>query len=416
MSVTVATLASCSVGFIILACCAVSCAQPEPHVSAPVILIPGFGGSQLREKLNKPHVRNNWCEKQTKDYVPLWLVLTSFIPKAVQCFTDNFQLFYNIVTHTTSNNLGVDIIAPGFGDTSGIEFLDSPSATRFLTTFPYFNHIVESLVNVGYKRGESVRGAPYDFRKSPRELGEYYDNLKQLIEETHDLNEDIPVMLVTHSMGGLVTQYFLNHQTKAWKTKYIHSLVTLGAPWGGAVKSMRAIASGENFDVKQIDALSLRESLQSFPSTAFMMPSKQYWDKDEILVETSERNYTVADYEKFFYDQGLFTSYQMRQDEEEIFYNLKAPEVTVHCLHGIGVETIDSLRYPVGGFPDVYPGIVYGDGDGTVNLRSLKGCLRWKNKQYHTVHHKMFHNLEHITTLRSEDVSRYILEVLGESP
>ena len=47
------------------------------------------------------------------------------------------------------------------------------------------------------------------------------------------------------------------------------------------------------------------------------------------------------------------------------------------CLHGAGVATTERLVYAAGEFPGTDPStILTGDGDGTVNLRSLTGCTR----------------------------------------
>lgn len=53
-----------------------------------------------------------------------------------------------------------------------------------------------------------------------------------------------PVYLLGHSMGCHYVLYFLNHQPQAWKDKYIRGFISLGAPWGGAVKVLRVLASG----------------------------------------------------------------------------------------------------------------------------------------------------------------------------
>lgn len=53
-----------------------------------------------------------------------------------------------------------------------------------------------------------------------------------------------PVHLLGHSMGCNYILYFLNRQSQAWKERYIQSFIALGAPWGGAVKSLRVLASG----------------------------------------------------------------------------------------------------------------------------------------------------------------------------
>lgn len=53
-----------------------------------------------------------------------------------------------------------------------------------------------------------------------------------------------PVYLLGHSMGCHYVLYFLNHQPQAWKDKYIGGFISLAAPWGGAVKPLRVMASG----------------------------------------------------------------------------------------------------------------------------------------------------------------------------
>ena len=37
----------------------------------------------------------------------------------------------------------------------------------------------------GYVRGKNLHGAPYDFRRAANEHGEYFDRLKNLVEETY---------------------------------------------------------------------------------------------------------------------------------------------------------------------------------------------------------------------------------------
>lgn len=56
------------------------------------------------------------------------------------------------------NAPGVETRVPGFGTTETIEYLDTQNLIA------YFKSIVDTLVSLGYERGVSVRGAPYDFR------------------------------------------------------------------------------------------------------------------------------------------------------------------------------------------------------------------------------------------------------------
>lgn len=58
------------------------------------------------------------------------------------------------------------------------------------------------------------------------------------------MNGNTPVILLAHSMGGLMSLHFLNQQTQKWKDQYIKSLVTLSAVWGGSMKAIKVYAIG----------------------------------------------------------------------------------------------------------------------------------------------------------------------------
>lgn len=76
---------------------------------------------------------------------------------------DNLQLHYDNKTRTTSNSPGVDIQIPGWGNSTVVEWIDPSSAS----SGAYFSHLAAALLPLGYDRGASLRGAPYDFRKAP---------------------------------------------------------------------------------------------------------------------------------------------------------------------------------------------------------------------------------------------------------
>ncbi|XP_005094704.1 phospholipase A2 group XV isoform X2 [Aplysia californica] len=375
----------------------------------PVILVPGDGGSQLEAKLNKTTAPHYLCQKHTSSYESIWLNLEELLPEVIDCFVDNMRLLYNPITRKTSNNEGVDIRVPQFGNTSSVEWLDAYS---HFSSLQYFFPIVKDLVSLGYVRGKSVRGAPFDFRKAPNELGEFYENYKKLIEETYRINNNSKVALVAHSMGNPVTLYFLNKQPQEWKDQYIQSFITIAGVWGGAVKTLRLMSSGDDLGVVIVNPLKVRPEQRAMPSTAFLMPTDQFWQPSEVLVQTEKRNYTVMDYKDFFNDMNYTDGYNLRLDTEKLIHEVTPPGVPVHCLHGLGVHTPAALVFPPGGFPDTYPKTVVGDGDGTVNKRSLLGCLRWSGKQKYPVKHKVFKGAEHMSILSLPEISKYIVSVI----
>jgi lysophospholipase III len=120
--------------------------------------------------------------------------------------------------------------------------------------------LVKALVSqFGYTRGVNIRGAPYDWRRAPNELDLFFKNLTTLVEETYTLNNNTQVMLVAHSMGNPISVYWLNNYVnQEWKDKYIRMLVSVSGVWGGAAKTLRLMASGDNIDIVLVKPLSVR--------------------------------------------------------------------------------------------------------------------------------------------------------------
>ncbi|XP_015921525.1 lysosomal phospholipase A and acyltransferase isoform X1 [Parasteatoda tepidariorum] len=385
---------------------------------SPVILIPGDGGSQLEAKLDKPKTVHMFCDQKTEGYFSLWLNPGLLFPGAVDCWVDNMRLYYNKTTRLTQNSPGVHIRVPGFGDTSSVEWLD-PSATMppFIARFilsAYFVDIADMLVKEGYTRGKNIRGAPYDFRKAPNELQSYFDSVKHLVEETYENNAEAKVTLICHSMGCPITNYFLNQQSQPWKDKYIKTLISLAGAWGGAVKALKTIASGENLGIIVVSQSALRTEQRTSPSLAYMLPTSKLWSKKDPIVITRERNYTVEDYYDFFRDIDYLTAYEMFKDNyENAMKSLEAPGVDVHCIHGTNLETPEKLDYRNSDtVPDDPPDIINGKGDGTVNAASLSACLQWDYQQKKHVYYLPIPGMEHMKILHDKGVIEYIRRVV----
>ncbi|XP_076111169.1 lysosomal phospholipase A and acyltransferase-like isoform X1 [Mytilus galloprovincialis] len=380
----------------------------ECKILNPVILVPGDGGSEFVVKLNKTTAPHSWCVLYTDHYFSLWLNFVELLPKVIDCFTNNTKLLYDREKHVTRNPSGVETKIPGWGDTQTVEWLD-PSQISW--TY-YFSSIVNAMVKWGYERNVSVRGAPYDFRKAPNEYADFYQNLRNLVEETYALNNNTKVVLLCHSMGSPTTLYFLNHQPQSWKDKFIQSFISLAGVWGGSVKSLRLLASGDNLDVPFVKALKLRAQQRSMPSTAWLMPSDVFWGKDEVLIERPGRNYTVNDYKQFFMNINFMDGWYMRQDTANLIRLLKPPGVEVHCVHGYDIPTPKTLVYTGNMWPDSQPNVRTELADGTVNIRSLKGCLHWQGKQPQKIYHVPVKYAEHREILKNKDVIAYLKKTL----
>ncbi|KAJ8958547.1 hypothetical protein NQ314_006386 [Rhamnusium bicolor] len=355
----------------------------------PVVLIPGDGGSQLEAQLNKSNVIHYICQK-TSDFFNIWLNMELLVPLVIDCWIDNIKLIYDNKTRTTRTPDGVTIRVPGFGGSETVEWLDPSHAS----SGAYFNDIANTLVSLGHVRNKTIKGAPYDFRKAPK--------------DTYEENNKTSVIIIAHSMGGPMSLYFLNTQSQSWKDKYIKRIITLSGVWGGSVKAIKVYAIGDDLGSYVLRESVMREEQITSPSLAWLLPSKLFWKPDEILVQTEKKNYTINDMQDFFKGISFPDGWEMRKDTEPYQLNYNPPGVEVHCLYGVNVNTVEKLYYKPGTWLDGYPTLIYGDGDGTVNRRSLEGCRHWQSIQKQKVFTKELTKIDHLQILHDKSTLDYI--------
>ncbi|XP_068595195.1 phosphatidylcholine-sterol acyltransferase [Brachionichthys hirsutus] len=379
--------------------------RASSNSTPPLIIVPGNLGNRLEAKLDKPALVNWMCFKTTKNWFSLWINLNMFLPYIVDCWIDNIRLVYNRTSRRSSNSPGVQVRVPGFGQTYPIEFLDSGRLAG------YFHTMVQHLVNMGYVRNETVRGAPYDWRLAPNGNAEYFTKLQDLVEEMYEEYQK-PVYLLGHSMGCHYVLYFLNHQPQAWKDKYISGFISLGAPWGGAVKPLRVMASGENNGISIISNIKIREEQRRTETNPWMLPREQAWPKDHVLISTPSYNYTNQDYKRFFTDINFEDGWHMWEDTKNLTGDLQPPGVEVWCMYGVGRQTPVTYVYNEN-FPNVDPvGFIYGDGDDTVDRFSMSLCKNWIGQQEKAVHVTEYRGLPHLDIVFHEKVLDLIQDIL----
>ncbi|KAJ6666108.1 hypothetical protein lerEdw1_001012 [Lerista edwardsae] len=383
-------------------------ATPEAALSnntPPVVLVPGCLGNQLEAKLDKPDVVNWMCYRKTEDYFTIWLNLNMFLPLGVDCWIDNTRVVYNRTTRRMSNAPGVQIRVPGFGKTYSVEYLDQGKLAGYLHT------MVQHLVNNGYVRDQTVRAAPYDWRIGPNEQEDYFQKLKALVEEMHDAYQK-RVFLLGHSLGNLHLLYFLLQQPQAWKDRFLRGFISLGAPWGGSVKAMKVLASGDNQGIPIMSNIKLREEQRMSTASPWMFPTSLTWPETHAFISTPSRNYTTQDFWHFFVDANFEDGWYMWNSTKDMLKGLPPPGVEVYCLYGTGLPTAETYIYD-DRFPYEDPvDVVYGDGDDTVNRRSMELCKRWHTQQKEKVHVLELPGVDHLNMVFDNRTLHYINKIL----
>lgn len=124
-----------------------------------------------------------------------------------------------------------------------------------------------------------------------------------------------------------------------------------------------------------------------------------------------KRNYTVHDYEDLFTDIKDPNGTRMYNEVKNLVSSFPPPNVTHYCFYGTDVPTIAQITYD--SFPDQLPSkLSYGNGDGTVNARSLESCRLWKDKQVLPVVMKSFSKVTHEEMVTDKNVLAEIKKLL----
>ncbi|KAJ4969266.1 hypothetical protein NE237_015967 [Protea cynaroides] len=354
----------------------------------PIILVPGSGGNQLEARLTEAYkpsslVCNSWfpIPKGGGGWFRLWFDPSVLIAPFTKCFADRMTLYYDLHKDDYFNCPGVQTRVPHFGSTRSLLYLDPK--LKHITS--YMADLVDSLEQEGYKEGETLFGAPYDFRYGlaaaghPSSTGsKFLEDLKGLIEMASKSNGGSPVIILSHSLGGLFVLQLLNRNPLSWRHKYIKHFISLSAPWGGTIQEMLTFASGYSLGVPLVDPRLVREEQRSSESNLWLLPSPKLFHPNRSLVITEKRNYSAHDIPQFLEDIGFPQGvHPYRTRILPLVNNLTAPEVPLTCIVGSGIKTPETLFYVDREF-DEQPEVLFGDGDGTVNLISLLAVeLEW---------------------------------------
>ncbi|MEH2233084.1 MAG: hypothetical protein V7K71_26205 [Nostoc sp.] len=182
----------------------------------------------------------------------------------------------------------------------GINNPDTPEEDRIklqelyagLQKVNYFSELVTALLDTDEYRGEAallpanVVALPYDWRISPAGLEQryqYFSKLKSTIEELYKPKRLIgkpatPVVIIAHSMGNRVTQYFLEwikndpSAGQAWIDEHIERYIAVSPPWIGAPLAIRLLSTDDGFNLGGASLSGIKKALQSFSSIPSLLP------------------------------------------------------------------------------------------------------------------------------------------------
>jgi pSer/pThr/pTyr-binding forkhead associated (FHA) protein len=298
----------------------------------PVIVIPGFFGSELFLGSEK-----------------VW-------PNARQLFKN---------PHLMKFSEGNPLVPKGLVD----EVVIIPNLIKQEQYGRLINYLCESL---GYEVGKDLQEFAYDFRQdvriSARQLGQMID----------DWDVEGPVTLIAHSMGSLVSRYYVD---QLGGEKRVERLILLGGPHFGAPKTIMNIVEAKLLPFGLFGDR-IRDVLLSYPATYQLLPEyscakDQHGNYVDFLHDPSWLPEKYAPYVK-----------NAAQFRTELKPRASVPTV---CIFGYGLKTLMGLiveRESSGLCTKV--DLIHGEGgDSTVpeSSATLEGTEIHPIRQYHGTLH-----------------------------
>jgi pSer/pThr/pTyr-binding forkhead associated (FHA) protein len=116
---------------------------------------------------------------------------------------------------------------------------------------------------LGYRRGNDLLEFAYDWRQDIRLASQ------RLAERIERWGVDAPITIIAHSLGTLVTRYYVE---RLGGKKRVERIILMGGPHYGAPKGLAAILVGPGILPFGVGDEGLRDALSTFPSAYQILP------------------------------------------------------------------------------------------------------------------------------------------------
>ena len=376
-------------------------------IETPILLVPGMGASRLFIR-EQPNRFNDFPDKKRQIYPP---TMTNFI-----CHFNEWK------SHMMEKDR---LTTMAFGDKNSLTLTSESSLfSIFGSSFNKYEKILKQ---------PNTYAVPYDFRRLDEfiYMEEFSTKIIKYIESFGK-----PVILLSHSTGGLLIHWFLHQQTKEWKDKWVDKVINVNVPFGGVISVLDNCVRHDT----NINRLIGRDIFQSFGASIWNLPNTKYL-KNVLEVDGKE----VVDYLEYFKFYDIQRRWICNKDMMDTFY--KSTGCETHIVYSTKDEHETEIEYiekkniekknieneyveietiiahelehimseillkstPIGlRVTDGKVSIKYGMGDGVVSLDSLLVPRFWEDQTKVIFHH--IPKYEHSSILQSWNLQQNTID------
>lgn len=338
--------------------------------SKAIVVIPGIMGSEL--------------ENIEGDL--LWLDLVDFIANIFD-YSEQLRFF----TNGESVN-DIHVVNEGYGTLDIYENLYVSLSDEFASEY-------------------DVIFFPYDWRYSCNYAANLLSEILMPYQE---------VILVAHSMGGLVASQYITFSSSTMNK--VDKLITLGTPFTGAPKALHVMETGAPFEIIEgiTELINLNTMVYNYPSIYELLPNERYFDEYYSFIKVGSSSLTTySDSLNFMETREWGILYddvpkQLFEDASDFHNSLilydehiaNTSNVDSYIIYSNGTQTIGGVNYTSDGiFDDLTP--TY-SGDGTVPLYSATN----NNLTSSSIVYE-FEDISHIGLASDNDVIGLVIDIIN---
>ncbi len=185
------------------------------------------------------------------------------------------------------------------------------------------NYLAETL---GYERGKDLIEFAYDWRRDLR------DSAKRMAETIDKWEVDSPITIIAHSMGSLVSRYYIE---KLGGRHKVGRLIVIGGPHAGAPSALAQLATKVAVLPFGLMGDRLRDIVSSFYSSYVLLPAEM------VVVDQHGKSFGILDDETWLPEHLLPKLRNAREFRRELGTRSSVPTISIF---GYGLETMTQVH------------------------------------------------------------------------
>lgn len=340
----------------------------------PVVIIPSHFGSRLY--MNTTYQPFWYCPKsETNKHA--WIRLRDIGSPFLACLLSYLTVDIDDATDKLISKPNTTFSVLDFGGVDGILGIGPEYFGRYLPV--NYDLIVKTFLSKGYVTHKDLFSAPYDWRFGLEQPDEYFEKLKELIENAYTLNNNERVAILAHGTGATLVHNYLtsNILTPEWRKKYIDSATYISPSWSGSGQAFFATWR-LRFPFIHVRFDTLRQFVASLGAFHASMPNTIAYSNKTLLIGPDGVNYTANDLTDVIRKHGKLNERQLKIAEKNFKYSNmlpKPPDFDVNIIYNSGVPTPMGLKLK--SWDDVGMPI-YARGDSLVGSKVIdQVCRDW---------------------------------------